>query len=189
MLYSKHYIFQINSDQLMSGIQLKNFLLTWSVMIGISSTLIAISSSEEMIYSLNEVFAQNQTAGTAGQNQTVANTTRQEFQPLEDALSAARTALHENNTGIAYRALSTAQDEIFDLTHVSQGEIQGDLEVAKAKALEEQLNPVRDSVNQAREGISNNEDMTSPLNAISSAEVSLLRITETLPPGEVEAEE
>jgi hypothetical protein len=176
----------------MSRLQFKSFLLTWSVIIGISSTLLAIPSSGEMIHSLNKVFAQNQTvanqtAGTAGQNQTVANTTRQEFQPLEDALSEARTALHENNTGIAYRALSTAQDEIFDLTHVSQGEPQGDLEVAKAKALEEQLTPVRDSVNQAREGIWNNEDVTSPLNAISSAEVSLLGITETLSPGEAAA--
>jgi hypothetical protein len=173
----------------MSRIQFNNFLLTWSVMIGISSTLLAIPSSGEMMYSLNEVFAQNQTvanqtAGIAGQNQTVANTTRQEFQPLEDALTGARTALHENNTGIAYRALSTAQDEIFDLTHVVQGEPQGEPEVAKAKALEEQLKPVRDSVNQAKESIWNNEDIMSPLNAISSAEVSLLRITETLPPGE-----
>lgn len=193
MRYSNHYIFQTNSNQFMSEKQF-NFLLTWSVVIGISSTLLATPSSGEMIYSLNEAFAQNQTAanqtvGTAGQNQTPANTTQQEFQQLEDALSGARTALHENNTLIAYRALSTAENEMFDLTHVSQGEDQGKQEGDKAKTLEEQLKPVRDSITQAKAGIWDNEDETSPLNAISSAEVSLLRITETLPPGEEEAGE
>ena len=178
----------------MSRKQFKNFLLTWSIMIGISSTLLAIPSNGEMIYSLNEVFAQNQTVanqtgGITGQNQTVANITRQEFLQLEDSLNGARLALHENSPSTAYRALSTAEDEIFDLTHVTPSEDQGEPEVEKAKALEEQLKTVRDSVNQAKESIWNNEDKTSPLNAISSAEVSLLRITETLPPGEEEAEE
>jgi hypothetical protein len=94
-----------------------------------------------MNFAFDEVFAQNQTVANqttgapAAQNQTAATVTRQEFQPLEDALNETHSAVQENNTGITYRALSSAQNEIFDLTHVSQGETQGQSEVAKAKAL------------------------------------------------------
>jgi hypothetical protein len=84
----------------------EKFLLTWSILLGISLTLLAMPPNGSMNFAFDEVFAQNQTVANqttgaaAGQNQTVANVTRQEFQPLEDALTEARTAVQENNTGI-----------------------------------------------------------------------------------------
>jgi hypothetical protein len=171
----------------------EKFLLTWSILLGISLTLLAMPPNGSMNFAFDEVFAQNQTVANqttgaaAGQNQTVANVTRQEFQPLEDALTEARTAVQENNTGITYRALSSAQNEIFDLTHVSQGEAQGQSEVAKAKALGEQLKPVMDSIDKAKETIWN-DDLGSSLNAVGSGQVSLLQITRSLPSGEGEGE-
>jgi hypothetical protein len=156
----------------------EKFLLTWSILLGISLTLLAMPPNGSMNFAFDEVFAQNQ---------TVANVTRQEFQPLEDALTEARTAVQENNTGITYRALSSAQNEIFDLTHVSQGEAQGQSEVAKAKALGEQLKPVMDSIDKAKEAIWN-DDVGSSLNAVGSGQVSLLQITRSLPSGEGEGE-
>lgn len=176
----------------------EKFLLT-GVLLGISlallaMTLLAMPSNGSMKFAFDEVFAQNQTAANqttgaaAGQNQTVAaNVTRQEFQPLEDALEEARRAVQENNTGIAYRALSRAQDMIFDLTHVSQGETQGQSEVAKAKALEEQLKTVRDNIDKAKEAIWN-DNPESSLNGVGEVQVSLLQVTRNLPPGEAEGE-
>jgi hypothetical protein len=169
-------------------------LLTWSVLLGISLTLLAIPLNGLTKFTFDEVVAQNQTVANqttgvaAGQNQTIAaNVTGQDFQILQDAFSEARTAVQENNTGIAYRALSSAQDEIFDLTHVSQGETQGQSEIDKAKALAEKLNPVRDSVDEAKEAIWN-DNAQSTLNALGSGEVSLLEITRSLPSGEEDEE-
>jgi hypothetical protein len=164
-------------------------LLTWSVMLGISLMLLAVPPNGSMKFTFDEAVAQNQTTGAAtGQNQTIAaNVTVQDFQILQDAFGEARTALQENNTGVAYRALSSAQDEIFDLTHVSQGETQGQSEIDKAKALEEKLNPVRDSVDEAKEAIWN-DNAQSSLNALGSGEVSLLEITRSLPSGEEDEE-
>ena len=166
-------------------------LLTWSVLLGISLTLLAMIFNGLIEFTFDEVAAQNQTVanqttGAAGQNQTVAaNITLQDFQTLEDAFGEARMAIQENNTGVAYRALSSAQDEIFDLTHVSQGETQ--VEIDKAKALEERLKPIRDSVDDAKEAIWN-DNAQSSLNALGSGEVSLLEITRSLPSGEEEGE-
>jgi hypothetical protein len=186
----------------------EKFILTLSVLLGISLTLLAIPPNGSLKFGFDDVLAQNQTVAnqttgatagqnqtvanqttgaTAGQNQTAANVTLQEFQPLEDAFNEARTAIQENNTGVAYRALSSAQDEIFDLTHVSQGETQGQSEIDKAKALEERLKPIRDSVDDAKEAIWN-DNAQSSLNALGSGEVSLLEITRSLPTGEEEGE-
>jgi hypothetical protein len=164
-------------------------LLTWSVMLGISLMLLAVPPNGSMKFTFDEAVAQNQTTGAAtGQNQTIAaNVTVQDFQILQDAFGEARTALQENNTGVAYRALSSAQDEIFDLTHVSQGETQGQSEIDKAKALEEKLNPVKDSIDEAKEAIWN-DNAQSTLKALGSGEVSLLEITRSLPSGEEEEE-
>jgi hypothetical protein len=169
-------------------------LLTWSVLLGISLTLLAIPFDGLMKFTFDEAVAQNQTVANqtkgaaAGQNQTVAaNITVQDFQIVEDAFGEARMAIQENNTGIAYRALSSAQDEIFDLTHVSQGETQGQSQIDKAKALEERLKPIRDSVDEAKEAIWN-DNAQSSLNALGSGEVSLLEITRSLPSGEDEGE-
>ena len=164
-------------------------MLAGSVLLGISLTLAAISPNGLLKVAFDEVVAQNQTAANqttaAGQNQTVANVTLQEFQPLELALSDARTAILENDTGVAYRALSSAQDEIFDLTHVSEDETQGQFEVAKAKALGEQLKPVRDSIDEAK-GAVWNDDSGSSLTALGSGELALFKITSNLPSGEEE---
>jgi hypothetical protein len=168
-------------------------LLTWSVFLGISLTLLAIPPNGSMKFTFDEVVAQNQTVtnqttgAATGQNQTVANVTLQDFQLLETALVDARTAIQENDTGVAFRALSSAQDEIFDLTHVSEDETQGQSEIDKAKALEEKLNPVRDSVDEAKEAIWN-DNAQSSLNALGSGEVSLLEITRSLPSGEEDEE-
>jgi hypothetical protein len=169
-------------------------LLTWSVLLWISLMLSAIPPNGSMKFTFDEAVAQNQpvanqtTGAAGGQNQTIAaNVTVQDFQTLEDAFGEARMALQENNTGVAYRALSSAQDEIFDLTHISQGETQGQSEIDKATALEEILNPVRDSVDEAKEAIWN-DNSQSTLNALGSGEVSLLEITRSLPSGEVEEE-
>ena len=171
----------------------EKFILTLSVLLGISLTLLVIPPNGSLKFAFDDVLAQNQTVAnqttgaTAGLNLTAANVTLLEFQPLEDAFNEARTAIQENNTGVAYRALSSAQDEIFDLTHVSQGETQGQSEIDKAKALVERLKPIRDSVDEAKEAIWN-DNAQSSLNALGSGEVSLLEITRSLPSGEEEGE-
>jgi hypothetical protein len=132
-------------------------------------------------YLLLDATAQNQTAAT---NQTAApstaNTTRGDFNPVRDNINSAREALFNNDTDISYDFLSTAGNEIFDLTQITEDEVAAD-EPSVNQTMVEQLRVVKEKLDNAQSSLSNN-DNPKALQEINSADAELLIVTRDLPP-------
>ena len=126
---------------------------------------------------LLETSAQNQTAAT---NQTATNTTQGDFSAVRENINSAREALFNNDTEISYSFLSTAGNEIFDLTQITEDEVAAD-EPSLNQTTIEQLKTMWKNLGNAQSSLSNN-DNSKALQEIDSADSELLKVTQNLPP-------
>ena len=126
--------------------------------------------------------ATNQTAGnqTQGGGAAMGNLTQADFGPVRDSLNTARESLQTNDTTSAYGAVNTVGSELFGLAN-DQGE-------QNMKAVLQQFKPLQDSIDSIRDALRNN-DNTKALQQLNTADVELLKITQSLPSGEQEEEE
>ena len=164
-----------------------HFTVLYIVLTASSVSLAAIETSLGG-FPLQAATAQNQTAAT---NQTAAptttNITRGEFNPVIDNINLAREALFNNDTDISYAHLSTAGNEIFDLTQITEDEVAAD-EPPVNQTMAEQLKVVQEHLDNAQSSMRNN-DNSKALEDINSADTELVKITQPLPPAETEDEE
>jgi hypothetical protein len=126
----------------------------------------------------NATSTANQTAGnqtTAGAGAQLANLTQADFETLRENLASAREGLQGDENEAAFTALSSANNDLFGIID-SQGE-------DRIKALAGQLNPIQTSLDKAQDAIRNNDNSTA-LNALNSADTELLKLTQQLPADE-----
>ena len=134
----------------------------------------------------NATTTTNQTAGNQTQGggtaagAAMANLTQADFGPVTDILNTARESLQTNDTTAAYDAVNSAGSELFGLAN-DQGE-------QNMKAVLQQFKPLQDSIDSIRDALRNN-DNTKALQQLNTADVELLKITQSLPSGEQEEEE
>jgi hypothetical protein len=130
----------------------------------------------------NATTTTNQTAGnqTQGGGAAMANLTQADFGPVTDNLNTARESLQTNDTTAAYDAVNSAGSELFGLAN-DQGE-------QNMKAVLQQFKPLQDSIDSTRDALRNN-DTAKTLQQLNTADVELLKITQSLPSGEQEEEE
>ena len=134
----------------------------------------------------NATTTTNQTAGNQTQGggtaagAAMANLTQADFGPVTDNLNTARESLQTNDTTAAYNAVNSAGSELFGLAN-DQGE-------QNMKAVLQQFKPLQDSIDSIRDALRNN-DNTKALQQLNTADVELLKITQSLPSGEQEEEE
>jgi hypothetical protein len=120
----------------------------------------------------------NQTAGnqtTAGAGAQLANLTQADFETLRENLASAREGLQGLENEAAFTALTSANNDLFSIID-SQGE-------DRIKALAGQLKPIQTSIDKAQDAIRNN-DFPMALNALTSADSEILKLTQQLPADE-----
>jgi hypothetical protein len=120
----------------------------------------------------------NQTAGnqtTAGAGAQLANLTQANFETLRENLASAREGLQGLENEAAFTALTSANNDLFSIID-SQGE-------DRIKALAGQLKPIQTSIDKAQDAIRNN-DFPMALNALTSADSEILKLTQQLPADE-----
>src|SRR5918995_4930468 len=123
---------------------------------------------------------QTQGGGGAAGGAAMANLTQADFGPVTDNLNTARESLQTNDTTAAYDAVNSAGSGLFGLAN-DQGE-------QNMKAVLQQFKPLQDSIDSTRDALRNN-DTAKTLQQLNTADVELLKITQSLPDGEQEGEE
>ena len=126
----------------------------------------------------NATSTANQTAGnqtTAGGGAQLANLTQADFETVIEDLTSAREGLQSDDNEAAFSALSSANNDLFGVIS-SQGD-------DRIKALAAQFKPVQSSLDNAQDAIRNNDNSTA-LNALNSADSELLKLTQQLPADE-----
>src|SRR5215217_8954250 len=123
---------------------------------------------------------QTQGGGAAATRAVMGNLTQADFGPVTDSLNTARESLQTNDTTAAYDAVNSVDSELFGLAN-DQGE-------QNMKAVLQQFKPLQDSIDSTRDALRNN-DTAKTLQQLNTADVELLKITQSLPDGEQEEEE
>jgi hypothetical protein len=121
----------------------------------------------------------NQTAGNQTGTQ-FGNLTQADFEPVKNSLLSAREALQNEQNQGAFNAFSDASNQLF-AAFDSQG-------VDRIKILSGEFKPVETNIEKAKEALINN-DNPAALNALNSADLELLKITQQLPLGGTEEED
>src|SRR5215207_9101345 len=148
----------------------------------IAATQIQLPLFQQEAVAQNATSTTNQTAGNQTQagGAAMANLTQADFGPVTDNLNTARESLQTNDTTAAYDAVNSAGSELFGLAN-DQGE-------QNMKAVLQQFKPLQDSIDSTRDALRNN-DTAKALQQVNTADVELLKITQSLPSGEQEGEE
>jgi hypothetical protein len=123
--------------------------------------------------------AANQTGAAQNQSSILANLTNSDFAPIRENLALVRDAILDNDNVLAYRALGWADNEAFILA----GE-QGN----QSSVLLAQLRPTQDAIQNAQQALLQ-EDSSTALQELGSAETTLLQITNKLPSEETDETE
>jgi hypothetical protein len=123
--------------------------------------------------------AANQTGAAQNQSSILANLTNSDFAPIRENLALVRDAILDNDNVLAYRALGWADNEAFILA----GE-QGN----QSSVLLAQLRPTQDAIQNAQQALLQ-EDSSTALQELGSAETALLQITNKLPSEETDETE
>jgi hypothetical protein len=123
--------------------------------------------------------AANQTGAAQNQSSIMANLTNSDFAPIRENLALVRDAILDNDNVLAYRALGWADNEAFILA----GE-QGN----QSSVLLAQLRPTQDAIQNAQQALLQ-EDSSTALQELGSAETTLLQITNKLPSEETDETE
>src|SRR5215207_4001771 len=169
-----------------------NRVLTAIVAATVLATTIAATQTlpllQQEAVAQNATTTTNQTAGNQTQGggggaaggAAMANLTQADFGPVTDNLNSARESLQTNDTTAAYDAVNSAGSGLFGLAN-DQGE-------QNMKAVLQQFKPLQDSIDSTRDALRNN-DTAKTLQQLNTADVELLKITQSLPDGEQEEEE
>jgi NhaP-type Na+/H+ or K+/H+ antiporter len=168
----------MKSNRVLIAIVAATFVVTTIVVA--TQTLLPLLQQEAVAQ--NATTTTNQTAGnqTQGGGAAMANLTQADFGPVTDNLNTARESLQTNDTTAAYDAVNSAGSGLFGLAN-DQGE-------QNMKAVLQQFKPLQDSIDSTRDALRNN-DTAKALQQLNTADVELLKITQSLPDGEQEEEE
>jgi NhaP-type Na+/H+ or K+/H+ antiporter len=174
----------MKSNRVLIAIVAATFVVTTIVVA--TQTLLPLLQQEAVAQ--NATTTTNQTAGNQTQGggggaaggAAMANLTQADFGPVTDNLNTARESLQTNDTTAAYDAVNSAGSELFGLAN-DQGE-------QNMKALMQQFKPLQDTIDSTRDALRNN-DTAKTLQQLNTADVELLKITQSLPDGEQEEEE
>ncbi len=173
----------MKSNRVLIAIVAATFVVTTIVVA--TQTLLPLLQQEAVAQ--NATTTTNQTAGNQTQGgggaaggAAMANLTQADFGPVTDNLNTARESLQTNDTTAAYDAVNSAGSELFGLAN-DQGE-------QNMKAVLQQFKPLQDSIDSTRDALRNN-DTAKTLQQLNTADVELLKITQSLPDGEQEEEE
>jgi NhaP-type Na+/H+ or K+/H+ antiporter len=174
----------MKSNRVLIAIVAATFVVTTIVVA--TQTLLPLLQQEAVAQ--NATTTTNQTAGNQTQGggggaaggAAMANLTQADFGPVTDNLNTARESLQTNDTTAAYDAVNSAGSELFGLAN-DQGE-------QNMKAVLQQFKPLQDSIDSTRDDLRNN-DTAKALQQLNTADVELLKITQSLPSGEQEEEE
>jgi NhaP-type Na+/H+ or K+/H+ antiporter len=168
----------MKSNRVLIAIVAATFVVTTIVVA--TQTLLPLLQQEAVAQ--NATTTTNQTAGnqTQGGGAAMANLTQADFGPVTDNLNTARESLQTNDTTAAYDAVNSAGSGLFGLAN-DQGE-------QNMKAVLQQFKPLQDSIDSTRDALRNN-DTAKTLQQLNTADVELLKITQSLPSGEQEEEE
>jgi NhaP-type Na+/H+ or K+/H+ antiporter len=169
----------MKSNRVLIAIVAATFVVTTIVVA--TQTLLPLLQQEAVAQ--NATTTTNQTAGNqtqGGGGAAMANLTQADFGPVTDNLNTARESLQTNDTTAAYDAVNSAGSGLFGLAN-DQGE-------QNMKAVLQQFKPLQDSIDSTRDALRNN-DTAKTLQQLNTADVELLKITQSLPDGEQEEEE
>jgi NhaP-type Na+/H+ or K+/H+ antiporter len=169
----------MKSNRVLIAIVAATFVVTTIVVA--TQTLLPLLQQEAVAQ--NATTTTNQTAGNqtqGGGGAAMANLTQADFGPVTDNLNTARESLQTNDTTAAYDAVNSAGSGLFGLAN-DQGE-------QNMKAVLQQFKPLQDSIDSTRDALRNN-DTAKALQQLNTADVELLKITQSLPDGEQEEEE
>jgi hypothetical protein len=173
----------MKSNRVLIAIVAATFVVTTIVVA--TQTLLSLLQQEAVAQ--NATTTTNQTAGNQTQGgggaaggAAMANLTQADFGPVTDNLNTARESLQTNDTTAAYDAVNSAGSGLFGLAN-DQGE-------QNMKAVLQQFKPLQDSIDSTRDALRNN-DTAKTLQQLNTADVELLKITQSLPSGEQEEEE
>ena len=173
----------MKSNRVLIAIVAATFVVTTIVVA--TQTLLPLLQQEAVAQ--NATTTTNQTAGNQTQGgggaaggAAMANLTQADFGPVTDNLNSARESLQTNDTTAAYDAVNSAGSGLFGLAN-DQGE-------QNMKAVLQQFKPLQDSIDSTRDALRNN-DTAKTLQQLNTADVELLKITQSLPDGEQEEEE
>jgi NhaP-type Na+/H+ or K+/H+ antiporter len=169
----------MKSNRVLIAIVAATFVVTTIVVA--TQTLLPLLQQEAVAQ--NATTTTNQTAGNqtqGGGGAAMANLTQADFGPVTDNLNTARESLQTNDTTAAYDAVNSAGSGLFGLAN-DQGE-------QNMKAVLQQFKPLQDSIDSTRDALRNN-DTAKTLQQLNTADVELLKITQSLPSGEQEEEE
>jgi NhaP-type Na+/H+ or K+/H+ antiporter len=173
----------MKSNRVLIAIVAATFVVTTIVVA--TQTLLPLLQQEAVAQ--NATTTTNQTAGNQTQGgggaaggAAMANLTQADFGPVTDNLNTARESLQTNDTTAAYDAVNSAGSGLFGLAN-DQGE-------QNMKAVLQQFKPLQDSIDSTRDALRNN-DTAKTLQQLNTADVELLKITQSLPDGEQEEEE
>ena len=173
----------MKSNRVLIAIVAATFVVTTIVVA--TQTLLPLLQQEAVAQ--NATTTTNQTAGNQTQGgggaaggAAMANLTQADFGPVTDNLNTARESLQTNDTTAAYDAVNSAGSGLFGLAN-DQGE-------QNMKAVLQQFKPLQDSIDSTRDALRNN-DTAKTLQQLNTADVELLKITQSLPSGEQEGEE
>jgi hypothetical protein len=137
--------------------------------ISIGVTMFEESAAQNATSTANQTAAPPAPTAAGAQ---LANLTQADFESLREDLTSAREGLQGLDSEAAFSALSSANDDLFDVIS-SQG---GD----RIKALGAYFMPVQTSIDNALDAI-RNSDNPKALNALNSADSELLKLTQQLP--------
>ena len=176
----------MKSNRVLIAIVAATVLATTATIVAVATQVLLPLLQQEAV-AQNATTTTNQTAGNQTQGgggaaggAAMANLTQADFGPVTDNLNTARESLQTNDTTAAYDAVNSAGSGLFGLAN-DQGE-------QNMKAVLQQFKPLQDSIDSTRDALRNN-DTAKTLQQLNTADVELLKITQSLPDGEQEEEE
>ena len=154
------------------------FCISVALYVILSSSLWLIAPHESVAQTTTNQTTTNQTM----QNQTVlqkmANATDQ-IDLIQDDLSAAREALHGNNSQKVFVELNDVSEKLFKMERLAGPE---------SNAAMKELQPLQNTIDNAQDAL-RNKDNDKALDGINSADVELLKLRQQVPTAEEPAEE
>jgi hypothetical protein len=152
---------------------------------GHKKTLVCSLLAALLIFIVAGEYGKNAVGQTRQQQKATssANMTVADFNPVTNILITARQGILNNDTVSAYTAINTAGGDLFGLSLDAAGGNE-----TLVKQLINELRPVQDYLDNTRDALRDNNS-THALRSLNTADLTLLYITQGLPPGEVAEEE
>ena len=140
----------------------------YSILVAMVVSIVAVSYGQDILGQVN----QERTAAAT------ANMTRTDFNALTENLIIARQGLMNNDSELAYEAINTAGNDLFELRQNVAG---GDERLVNE--LTKQLKPEHNNIDRTRDALRDN-NATQAIKSLNTADARLLIVTQGLPMGE-----